>query len=389
MNEWGLFQVGASLLAFVIAFYALAARERRTPLIVNSVFYVFYVVFASVLLVGSSRLLSAVQGWYGADASPFWSRVPRILDLLAILVLVGGAVVVFDRIWSLHNQHKNFRTDARAKNIEIVRKALFQWKMWGKRPKTYTHDPVPFSEQLLATIQKSPHLPTSALAAAVQRSRIDSSAAHSMCAAFRVLTLSEADEIAADLASRFLEEGCFVQYSSCGRHPIEFWTYLQASWGQRPATAEWADVSANVVLIDAFSPHFGFTDSVHRKMTWKAEEDGATVIASSPSFAGLHTATMKAFNHTKTQQGGDRGKRRPTLVIYEGTHALVELESIEQYRVFMRHVLPSERLWGGMFTLLIESSISTQDMSIVRSYADVFVDSAAIQTSATTVENVE
>lgn len=389
MNEWELFKVGASLLAFVIAFYALAARERRTPLIVNSVFLVFYVVFTSLLLVGSSRLIAAIQGWLGADAYPSLRQVSRILDALALLVLVAGAVVVFDRVWSLHNQHKNFRTDARAKNIGLVRSALFQWKMRGKRAKTYTHDPVPFSEQLLDAIRKSPHLPARALASAIARSRIDPEAAHSMCAAFRVLTLSEADEIAADLASRFLQEGCFVQYASCSRHPIEFWTYLKASWGSRVGTPDWSDVSGNLVLIDAFSPHFGFTDSVHQKMAWKAEEDGATVIASSPSFAGLHTATMKAFKYTKSKHGGDSGKRRPTLVIYEGTHALVELESIEQYRVFMRHVLPSERLWGGMFTLLIESSISTPDMSIVRSYADVFVDSVTTDTSAEAATNVQ
>jgi len=387
MSEWELFKVGASLLAFVVAFYALAARERRTPLIVNSVFYVFYVVFASLLLVGLSRLISALLGWLGSETSPESLWVSRVLDLLALLVLISGAVVVFDRIWNLHNQHMNFRTDARAKNIGIVRWIYFRWKMLGKRPRTYTHDPVPFSPQLLTAIEASPHLPRQALTAAIARSKIDPEAAHSMCAAFRVLTLSEADEIAADLAIRFLRENCLVQYSSCGRHPIEFWAYLKASWKQTLGATDWADVSGNLILIDAYSPHFGFTDSVHRKMTLKAEEDGATVIASAPSFAGLHTATMKAFNHTKSKRGGDRGTRRPTLVIYEGAHALVEVESIEQYRIFMRHVLPSERLWGGMFTLLIESSISSQDMSVVRSYADVFVDKMTTQAPAEAAED--
>jgi len=55
--------------------------------------------------------------------------------------------------------------------------------------------------------------------------------------------------------------------------------------------------------------------------------------------------------------------RKPTLTIYEGTNALVELESTEQYRIFIRHLLPSERLWGGMFTFVIESVISELDLS--------------------------
>jgi len=69
--------------------------------------------------------------------------------------------------------------------------------------------------------------------------------------------------------------------------------------------------------------------------------------------------------------------RKPTLTIYEGTNALVELESTEQYRIFIRHLLPSERLWGGMFTFVIESVISEQDLALLRTYTDFFIDLSA------------
>src|SRR5439155_19035451 len=111
-----------------------------------------------------------------------------------------------------------------------------------------------------------------------------------------------------------------------------------------------------IVAVDAYSPHFGFTDSIHDEMTKKVRADGIECITAKASFAGLHTAAARAFNLTKQRVVLQDGTtiRPPTLVIYDGPHALVELESREQYRIFIRHLVPSERLWGGMFTFVVE-----------------------------------
>ena len=373
MGDRFVFELGVALLAFVIAFYALTARERRTPLIVNSVYYAFYFVFGAMLLAVFARQLTSLLGESSHPVAEWFAAQGGRAYALAEFILVVGAVVIFDRIWRLHNQHKNFRTDSRLRNLAPVRQFRFWWRNSGKRSKTYTHHPVEFTGGLLQDIRTSEHLSADQLESAIKRAKVDPRSAHSMCAAFRVKSFAQADRIATDLAIRFLRHDGFVQYASCARHPIEFWARLQADWNASDPPKPWATVSKKLVIVDAFTPHFGFTDSIHREKRLRMEEDGAEVIQSDPSFAGLHTATMDAFKHTMKQEGGDSATRQPTLVIYEGVHALVELETIQQYRVFMRHVLPSERLWGGMFTLLIESSISMKDFSIVRSYADVFV----------------
>jgi hypothetical protein len=92
----------------------------------------------------------------------------------------------------------------------------------------------------------------------------------------------------------------------------------------------------------------------------------------------MHTAAARAFNTIKALSKAQSGQhvRQPTLVIYDGPHALVELESIEQYRIFIRHLVPSERLWGGMFTLVVESVISEQDLALLQTYTDLFIDLA-------------
>ena len=367
MRGISVFDVGIALLAFLIAFYALAARERRTPLIVNSIYYAFYVVFASLILAVIAAGLDAV----GSAVLP--AKVGDAVDLVAVFVLVVGLLLVLDRIWRLHNQHKNFRTDARFKNLAPVRR-LRLWLLRTERKQTYTHNPTEFSNALLGAIGQCTHLPDDQTSAAIERARIAADYPHAMSAAFRVRTAAEADSVAAELACCFLADKAWVQYATCARHPIEFWSYLKSTWEASTHDELWAVAARRIVLVDAYTPHFGFTDSIHAKMTLRAEKGGGTVIPSDASFAGLHTATMQAFKKTKAAEGGDEGLRRPTLVVYEGVHALVELESLEQYRIFMRHMMPSERLWGSMFTLVLESSISHSDMSIVRSYADIFVD---------------
>jgi hypothetical protein len=61
------------------------------------------------------------------------------------------------------------------------------------------------------------------------------------------------------------------------------------------------------------------------------------------------------------------------LVLYEGCTALIDLESNEQYRIFVRHVLPSERLWGGMFTVFVEPDIADENRAVLEGGADIFV----------------
>ena len=41
-------------------------------------------------------------------------------------------------------------------------------------------------------------------------------------------------------------------------------------------------------------------------------------------------------------------------------------------RIFLRHVIPSERIWGGMFTVFLEFGLSNETVALLRSQVDIF-----------------
>ena len=189
----------------------------------------------------------------------------------------------------------------------------------------------------------------------------------------KVETLANADYVLLDLAKLFLRNNLYVQYATCARHPIELMLQLEKQW-KADEKDGWPNVARHIVVVDAYTPHFGFTDSTHARWTGYLREEGITVVGSSPSFAGMHTAATRAFKEIKKLQEQGGQPRPPTLVIYENPYALVDLESAEQYRIFVRHVLPSEKLWGGMFTFVVEAAIGEEDWNLLRFYADILLD---------------
>jgi hypothetical protein len=169
------------------------------------------------------------------------------------------------------------------------------------------------------------------------------------------------------LAIIFIKGGHSVQYLTASRHPIEFVEQLKAELGD-----SWRSRAKQVVVIDAYTPHFGFIDSIYPIRTAELQKLGVTYIRSRRTYAGMHTASSKAFNEIKAKLKHD--ERHPTLVIYEDCYALSDLESPEQYRIFVRHVLPSERMWDGMFSTFIESAIPESDWRTLCAYVSMKLD---------------
>jgi hypothetical protein len=236
------------------------------------------------------------------------------------------------------------------------------------------------TEGLLKSIMACKSMPVSQLRAAVDRNKNVDGVELSLSAACRVPTLLRADEIMVELAICFLEHQCWVQYTSCTRHPVEFILNLKKAWQAKFKDRDWKTVANQIIAADVYTPHFGFTDSIHDELTDRLKKNLLVeCITAKASYAGLHSAAARAFNRirARAKKQGDSRYRLPTLVIYDGPHALVELESLEQYRIFIRHLIPSERLWGGMFTLVVESVIRDEDVALLQSYADVFIDLSA------------
>jgi hypothetical protein len=132
-----------------------------------------------------------------------------------------------------------------------------------------------------------------------------------------------------------------------------------------------ASIRSKIVVVDAYTRHFGYADSIYMEATNSLTRYfGVQHVTSGESFAGLHTASSVAFNKIKDQAPKGVG-RQPMLVIYEDCYALADLESREQYRVFIRHVVPSEKMWEGMFTVFVETAQENSDWDLLASYCDL------------------
>jgi hypothetical protein len=350
--------IGIALLAFVTAFYALLARERKTPYITNFIFPPAGILFAGVLLSLAVQFLQTVQPAIPVGAATRVDVAIRIVNLAALILLAIGVTFTSLNIWRLHNRQVNFRDDHRIKNIRVVR--------WIKRKIRQFRDETSYAH---ATIKLDPQQVNSALQQAgigLAGTQAGKLATIAICRR----PFSTTDRSVTLICSALLNHGWYVQYTTCIRHPQDFIEQLQAVLGHK-----WNDSKMRIAVADAYTPHFGFTDSIHEDKTLEVKRSGVKYVRAKDSYAGVHTATAKAFNALKSI---DKKVRKPTFLIYEGANALTDLESVEQYRVFARHVLTSERMWGGMLTLFLEPTVGEDEMELLRVYADLFVPTAEV-----------
>jgi hypothetical protein len=297
-----IFRTGIALLAFIVAFYAVIARERKTPYILNSIYAIAFIVLASLLLSLVSKMIeqpasssspTLVTGTTGATNAPpvlgaaglpAKPSLSNYLNRAAGLLLGFGIIFIFYRIWRIQNRQINFRNDQLYLSIPGVL-WLRKWRQHTRAKPTYEHNPQKLSHALIMSLKSSPFIPAEKLDEALKHN--EKNAEFSISSVCLVPTHSEADELMADLAIRFLEHDCFVQYTTCTRHPIEFLLHLKKTWLEKNHGDDWKKVKDRVVIVDGYTPHFGFTDTVYTEWTQKAL----------PDLLGLHTVSPNIRRH--------------------------------------------------------------------------------------------
>lgn len=351
ITPWTVLAAAGVLLAFLVSFYTLIGRERKSPYLINSFFLVALpVVFGAAIGVISILLPPSVQSAFLLVALFF-----LFIALLQTIWRVYKAYVRFvyfvDRI-----SHKDFPYWRRIKNA---------WR-YIQSHSTYEHNPVPINQDLVSKIKSDLRCFAGKTGLYEERRYF---AHNSLTVALN--NHGESTDLLIRLMTTFLESGHTVQYLTASRHPSELVSALQ-SYIQDNSSVQWQDKVRDIVVVDAFTPHFGFTDSIHDARTRDTKSLGIKYLKSAESYAGLHTASSRAFNAIK--EGAKHNVRGPTLVIYEDTHALADLESHEQYRVFVRHVVPSERMWDSMFTVFAEIAPEQRDWDVLRAYGGICID---------------
>lgn len=345
-----LIAASVALLAVVTALYTLAARERKIPYITTSIYPIFYVTLAVIALALAGRLFPS-------------TREPALRVAACALLALG--VYVFVMVARLHLVLTTLRHDQLLKNIWPVPQ-LRSWKR-RLRGRQYEYNPAPLQDNLLIRLDPILGLEPGHLGRLYDHFGTEDDRRTSISVLLHGGTVRVTENVVARLAVEFLRSKAYVQYATCIRHPAEFVLHLKGLLKH-----EWKELATRVVVVDGYTPHFGFTDSTHFHWHDWLRNEGIDLLLSSPSYAGVHTATAQAFNVVKKKDVA--AVRAPAMVIYEGCSALVDLESAEQCRVFYRHVLPSERMWGGMLTVIADTPFDASLLTLLTNQADVPID---------------
>ncbi|WP_208511111.1 hypothetical protein [Variovorax paradoxus] len=340
------------LLAFLIGFYTLIGRDRKSPYLTNRLFQILLFCVPAVILSLFAQMLEASQGWIELIAKGF--------GLLALICLIAALVLTLWRVYKIYMRFALFVDSAHPKHLSWYRFIKHFFRR-GSDNKPWEWAGIPLSKDLRLEIKKI---------FGVDEASAEVSTELPTSAAISVARHGQANLVLAELATAFLQEKKPVQYMTASRHPLEFIKYLHDHIKSK-TQIEWQEIQSKIVVADAYTRHFGYADSIYRQATSALKRDfGVQHVTAGESFAGLHTASSEAFNKIKGQAQKGKG-REPMLVIYEDCYALADLESREQYRVFVRHVVPSERMWQAMFTVFIETAQEKSDWELLASYCDL------------------
>lgn len=350
IGAWSLLTATGALLAFLIGLFTLIGRERKSPYIINSAFVIFLVAIAGATV---DVMAAATQG----------QHLGRVLLYVGLLLLIVAMLLSLWRLYKIYVRFVLFVDSPHpkhwplARSINSIRRALS-----NKKP--YEHNPSTFTPEILA----------SAIEVLTDKNRFKTFRRDdgAISAAVAVRDQRQSDQLLSDLTLLFLKAGYLVQYMATSRHPIQFIEHLKSVVAS--SNLDWTQFAKRIVAVDAYTSHFGFTDSIYYKEARRLQADlNVKYLTSGPTFAGLHSASSSAFNAIRQKTAADTNVRQPVFIVYEDCAALTDLESAEQYKVFVRHVMPSERMWGGMFTLFVETAPGKSEWALLTAYAGIAV----------------
>ena len=156
-------------------------------------------------------------------------------------------------------------------------------------------------------------------------------------------------DLIAEYIQEVVENEETVDYVAVARHPLEVIQKIS----KKVSDKDISKIARKLSIIDCFSPHYSFDDKILKFSREEWEEKGF-VFYKADSFASIHTAANSSWYRFREQcKSEDNRFRIPHRTVFHMLSSLIRLSSEEQFFLYLRHVLASEKAYG-MITLLIE-----------------------------------
>lgn len=317
--------------ALIIALFTLYTKDDRLRASTENILVALIFFLISTLLIIFSLFIVSL-----ASKAYFFMILVFVLVFSALIIYICAlCFLLFNVFFRSYNQIYNLRTDKMWRYFMPV-KFIFKLKKY----KSY---------ELQVIDRKVDGDTFKCIRQFFSDSEIDSVAKGAS-----ILMTGESSKNTVDLLLDFVNERLSknetINYVSADCHPYEIWKSLKDKYEITAAMRN------SLVFIDAFTPSFGFTDEIYDEYSESLSKEGVKFVRAK-TFAGLHSKVAVAFNLIKqNEKKAGLGNRRPMTMIYSHTSSLCDFESIEQYRIFWRHVISSERIYG-MTLFIVEDTL--------------------------------
>ena len=355
MNSTSLFSSGISVIALIIAFYSMVLGTQRIPNFLISIYKLIGYALIYLFVITIMLVLYEINKTYSFiiidSGSKFYVEA---LILLIVIISIGYFFLKeYHKVFSMRRYHSPFEnfTCFLPKKMKSNKDEIeyFEKKQIQEFCKQFL--PPEEQENTLGLCEKRTSDSLSLYCEMPNRYKLDNYLVEMTCWA--------------------LKEDFNVLYMSCRRHPYEFMDLLKKEVEEKKVK-NWNNCIKQILLIDAHTNHFGFKEPTYKAKTRKLIDEGVHIDVAGWSFVGIHSAIAHGYE-TKLRVGKREGK--PSLLLYDSCYALTDIENQKLYKMFMKHVVPSERCMGRNITVFIEQWVPTD----IRNFAKIVVDTCRIE----------
>lgn len=350
MGESGfMFTGGISILAVIMAFYSVVLGTQRIPNFITSIYILIKYSIIYLLLASASLFIyeTCLKKYINSN----WLFVIQCLFFLLIVFSLGYFLLKeYHKVFSMRCYYHvldNF-TKIFYSSDEDNSDTLF---LEDSQVDDFCKNFIPNQKQEITELYRKRKSGSFSLYCEIEN---------------RIVL----DKKLLDIAIWALKQDLNLLYLSCRRHPYEFIDLLKNEIEEHRDIGQWRNLKKQILLVDAHTRHYGFREPVYKRKTKMIEDEKIIIEVAKWSYVGIHSAIAHGY---KRKLKIDNRKDKATLLIYDSCYALSDLENDKLYRIFLKHVIPSERSMGGNITVFAEQWVPEQMRSFIKIAVDAVI----------------